>query len=72
MDVFPLSERTVNWSLKPSGGSIQLDRDGFGQITMTSLTSPKTERLRINVGNEVLFMKAGEITRVVTPRTWCN
>lgn len=71
-DLKAISDRDVNWSLKPLSGQLQTDGEGFGQIRTIASTSQKTSRLKLGVGNDFLYMRANEITRVVTPQPWCN
>lgn len=71
-DITPISDRPIRWTLKGTQGATKTDSEGFGQIMMVSGRSPKKERLKIATGNEFLYMRANEITRVVTPRPWCN
>ena len=71
-DMFPLRNRSVNWTLKENQGNIQLNYDGFGQIKMVARNSPKSQRLKLAADNEFLYLRANEITRVVTPQDWCN
>ena len=67
-----LSGRVVSWSIKGQSGTFSLDEDGFGQIRTTSPTSHKYQRLKIVADNEALYIKAGEIGRVVAPPSWCS
>jgi hypothetical protein len=71
-DLTPIAGRPVKWNLKRTQGKTQTDHEGFAQIMTVSARSPRTERLKIGVGNEFLYMRANEITRVVTPRPWCS
>jgi hypothetical protein len=71
-DVKPISDQTVVWNLKGNKGDIQTDPSGFGQIRTIASVSPRTQRLKLAVRNEALYLRAGEINRVVTPRPWCN
>jgi len=71
-DLTPIANRPVKWNLKATQGHTQTDNDGFAQIMTVSARSQRTERLKIAVGNEFLYMRANEITRVVTPRPWCS
>lgn len=71
-DLTAIANRPVRWNMKPNQGVTTTDSDGFAQIMTVSARSPRTERLKIAVGNEFLYMRANEITRVVTPRPWCN
>lgn len=71
-DLTPIASKTVKWNLKGVQGTSQTDTDGFGQIMAVSNMSQKQQRLKLAVGNEFLYMRANEITRVVTPQPWCN
>lgn len=71
-DMFPIANKQVKWSLKGQEGIVLTDSLGFGQIITTGSHSQKLERLKLAVRNEFLYMRAGEIKRVVTPRPWCN
>lgn len=72
MDVAPLAGRTVRWNLKGMSGTVVTDGLGYGQIRVVSPVSQKRERVRLAVGNEFLYMRAGEVTKIITPRPWCD
>lgn len=71
-DLTNIANRPVRWNLKPNQGVTNTDSEGYGQIMTVASRSQRSERLKIGVGNEFLYMRAGEITRVVTPQPWCN
>jgi hypothetical protein len=71
-DMAPLSNRQIKWALKGKEGLVQTDFSGIGQIVSVSSISQKKERLKLAAGNDFLYMRAQEITRVVTPKPWCN
>ena len=71
-DMRALSGRTVNWTLMNLRGSSRLDNDGHGKIAMVFRNSPKHQRLKLNVDHDNLYLRSGEIKRVVTPSNWCN
>lgn len=71
-DLRPLSGRSVSWALNQNTGSLRLDNQGYGQIKITSEGSLKGERLKITSENDFLYLKAGTVHRIVTPRNWCN
>lgn len=72
-DLMPLRRRSVTWLLQGAGtGEIQLDNEGYGQIKTTMATSGKKQRLKLTVDNDFLFLKAGEVKRIVAPGNWCN
>ena len=71
-DTSPLAGRNVKWNLKGINGTSQTDGLGYGQIRITSPVSQKKQRVRIAIGNEFLYMRANEITKVITPLPWCS
>lgn len=71
-DMEALAGRKIRWSLHKKSGAVVLDHDGHGQILMSFPQSPKYQRLKLAAGNDALYLKAGEIKRVVTPSNWCN
>lgn len=71
-DVTALSGRNVKWSLKGIDGTTQTDGWGYGQIRITSPISQKKQRVRLSVGSQFLYMRANEITKVITPLPWCS
>jgi hypothetical protein len=68
----PLSGRNLNWTLNSIRGTLNLDDKGRGQIKMASRYSFKSKRLKLNIANENLYVKAGEISKIVTPSNWCH
>lgn len=71
-DMKPLSGRTVTWTLDGARGTLQLDGEGYGQIKTTFVKSQKAQRLKLTVDNDFVYVRAGEVKRLVTPRNWCN
>jgi hypothetical protein len=47
------------------------DSEGYGQIAMISGISQREQRLKLTVRNDFLFLKAGELTEMITPKSWC-
>lgn len=70
-DVEPIAGRPVRWQLKNISGTIVTDGLGYGQIKAVSKASQNKQRIRLAVGNEFLYMRSNEITKVITPRPWC-
>ena len=70
-DLQPVSQQPVIWTLKNSSSSVQTDDRGYGQIRMISSIPQNQQRLKLSVGNDFLYTRAGEITRVATPPSWC-
>lgn len=71
-DLRPLSGRNISWAMNGNTGSFRLDNQGYGQIKTTSESSLQTERLKITADNDFLYMRAGQVNRIVTPSNWCN
>ena len=71
-DLQAIAGKNVSWNLKGVNGTAKTDSSGFAQITAISPISQKTQRLRLAVGTEFLYIRAGEINRIVTPGTWCD
>lgn len=71
-DLRAISLQSVKWTLKNLAGKIITDSDGYGQIVTISNYSQRYERLKLTVRNDFLFMKAGELTQMITPKSWCN
>jgi hypothetical protein len=70
-DMRPISIRPISWNLKGPTGVIRTDSSGFGQIRTVASESQKNQRLKLTLGSDFLYMRAGEITKVVTPQPWC-
>lgn len=71
-DVTPIAAQNIRWNLKNLQGQFQTDGLGYGQIVAISPRSQKRERLKLALGNDFLYMRANEITKVITPRPWCS
>jgi hypothetical protein len=71
-DIEPVTSNNVKWNLKGVNGNTSTDSQGFGQVQAISPVSQKSQRLRLAVGTEFLYIRAGDISRVVAPGTWCD
>ncbi len=71
-DLRPLSGRALTWLLNNNTGSLRLDNQGYGQIKITGENSSREERLKISADNDFLYLRAGQVSRIVTPKNWCN
>ena len=71
-DMAALARRTVRWNLLGMNGVVFTDDDGYAQIVTLSDKKAELQRLRLAVDADFLYMRAGEIRRVVTPQSWCN
>ena len=68
----PISQRQIAWSLRGTDSTLVTDSEGYGQIAIVAAKSMRSERLKISTGNDFLYMKAGDLKRMITPRGWCN
>jgi hypothetical protein len=71
-DLKPISRQSVKWTLKNTAGLLLTDSEGFGEIAVISAESQRTQRLKLSVGNDFLFLRASEITQMITPKSWCQ
>ncbi len=71
-DLRAISNQDVKWKMKNLAGRLITDGEGYGQIATLSNQSQRFERLKLSVRNDFLYMKAGELTQMVTPQSWCN
>jgi len=70
-DLRPIANQNVKWTLKNAAGRLMTDSEGYGQIAMISGISQREQRLKLTVRNDFLFLKAGELTEMITPKSWC-
>lgn len=71
-EIFPIADRELSWKLKGVEGTSQTDESGYSQIEVISPISQEKQWLRIGSKDQFLNVRAGEITRIVTPRPWCD
>lgn len=71
-DLMAIAGKEVAWALIGTVGRARTDGQGYAQIRGIFPRSPKRERLKVAVGTQFLYMRANEISRVVTPRPWCE
>lgn len=71
-DMKPLSGRSLRWTIQGNRGTMRLDGEGFGHIKTTFRNSQRQQRLKLAVDNDFVYVRAGEVKRLVTPRNWCN
>lgn len=70
-DLRPIGLQNVKWTLKNAAGRLMTDSEGYGQIAMVSSISQREQRLKLTVRNDFLYLKAGELTEMITPKSWC-
>lgn len=64
--------RNVRWTLKDASGSLSTDSEGYGQLRMLAPKSQKQQRLKLAVDTDFLYLRAGEVNKIVTPKSWCK
>lgn len=71
-DVQPIAGKSIRWGMRNLSGSMMTDGEGYGQIRVIAPMSLRRERVKITSANDFLYMRANEITKVITPRPWCH
>ena len=71
-DLEPVANQTLAWAIKGVNGEIQTDSEGYGEILFISPISQRQQRLKLSNGTDFLYLNAGEVSRLVTPVTWCS
>ncbi len=71
-DTAAIANQAIKWNLGKIAGVVKTDREGFAQIRTTASISQKESRLRLTSDSDFLYLRAGEISRVVTPKQWCR
>lgn len=71
-DLQPISRKEVRWNLPGQKGVTETDSEGYAQILAIAPGSQRSQRLKLAKGNDFLYLRAGEITQIVTPRDWCS
>jgi len=66
------ANRSIRWTLKDMSGTISTDSDGFSQIRVMTVKSQKQQRLKLAVASDFLYLRAGEVDKIVTPQSWCR
>ena len=70
----PIANKKVLWQIGRMRAPTHTDAEGYGKIdgVLSKFPAPKGQRLRLAVGDQFVYVRAGEITRIVTPSNWCN
>jgi hypothetical protein len=68
----PIAHKQVRWQIGKAQSVINTDDEGYAQINGVWTTAPKGQRLRLAVGSQFVYVRAGEVTRIVTPSNWCQ
>lgn len=70
----PIANKKVKWQLGSFQSFTNTDDEGYAQVNgvFSPRSAPKTQRLKLTVGTQFVYMRAGEITRIVTPSNFCS
>lgn len=70
----PIANKQVRWQIGKAESVIQTDDEGYAQINgvLAQSPAPRSQRLRLAVGSQFVYVRAGELTRIVTPSNWCS
>lgn len=71
-DLQVIPNKQLSWNLKGVQGQSYTDFDGYGEVLTVSTTSQRNQRLKLSNGNDFLYLRAGEVDRLVTPASWCK
>ncbi|MBX9766286.1 MAG: hypothetical protein K2X47_03365 [Bdellovibrionales bacterium] len=70
-DLQAIPNQALAWNLKGLEGQSSTDMEGYGEVLTISTISQRDQRLKLSNGNDFLYLRAGEVERLVTPVTWC-
>ena len=71
-DLHAIATQDMKWAIRKQSGLVATDGEGYAQVAAVFDHSPKRERIRLQVGSQFLYMRAGDVTRIVTPPQWCD
>ncbi len=71
-DLQSIANQSVRWNISDMKGIAVTDSDGFGQIKVLAAQSQKRQRLKLAVESDFLYMRAEEVSKIVTPQSWCR
>lgn len=67
-----IANQNLKWNLGKLSGLTKTDREGFAQIRTVASGSQIDSRLRVTMDSDFLFLRAGEVNRVIAPKQWCR
>lgn len=70
-DLQAIPNQALTWNLKGLEGQSSTDMEGYGEVLTVSTISQREQRLKLSNGSDFLYLRAGEVERLVTPVTWC-
>lgn len=70
-DLTPIADRDIKWTIAGRQGVARTDAMGFGQIKAIFSRSQKGQRLKLASQGEFLYIRTGDIQKIVTPKPWC-
>ena len=70
-DLRPIARQEIYYTINSITGTLYTDSEGYGQIRLVTSESMRSQRLKLALGNDFLYLKAGELKQMTTPRNWC-
>ena len=70
--VRPIVSDQIRWSVGSAKGTTMTDDEGYGQVRWIASKSPREQKLRLTYKENFLILSAGDVRRIVTPRSWCE
>lgn len=71
-DLIKNVSRTLRWDLKDFKGTTTTDGLGYSQIRLIADKSQKQQRFKLTIEDDFLYLRAGEVNKIITPRPWCR
>ncbi len=66
-----IADTDIQWNIGKTIGGTATDHEGFGEILAITFKNAKNDRIKLSNGHDFLYMRVSEVTRVVTPSSWC-
>lgn len=68
----PIANQRIKWALNKANDESMTDSNGYAQIVMVSPESQRTQRMRVTLGDDFLFIRAGDARSLIAPKNWCR
>jgi hypothetical protein len=70
--VTPVVSDKIKWNLGKQEGFIATDVEGHGRVRAITRSKNHTQKLRLTVDGDFLILNAGDVKRIVAPKSWCE
>ncbi len=68
-----ITTNNLRWNFGKVQGVTKTDGEGFGQVVAIAPSPSRKQRFRLTRGNDFLALPAGDVRRIIVPRTpWCE